>query len=188
RTAVATHDAPTAARRATVDQLTQLALDLDGFVLPLARTQPSAKADRIELGRGHQRDLVIAHSSVSRLHAYFMPVPAGEWSVVDVGSANGTRVGRRRLQPGQPIALHACAAGRPRPSPAPPLACAARPSRTERPPSRVPPPPRTRAIRRAGWLLPTAGWRGRTQYPIGRPSASATARAPAGGAPLDLMV
>ena len=29
-------------------------------------------------------------------------------SVVHAGSANGTRVGRRRLQRGQPIALHAC--------------------------------------------------------------------------------
>ncbi len=58
---------------------------------------------RLVLGRGDDCDLRILHDSVSRRHALLQG--DGPWQVEDLGSSNGTFVGRRKLRAGESCAL-----------------------------------------------------------------------------------
>jgi hypothetical protein len=66
--------------------------------------KPNPFAMGITLGRVEGNDVVLAHPSISRLHAYFVPGKKGQWRLFDAESKNGTWVGERRLPPNVPRA------------------------------------------------------------------------------------
>jgi pSer/pThr/pTyr-binding forkhead associated (FHA) protein len=47
-----------------------------------------------------------ADPGVSRLHAVLVASPDGNWSILDPGSANGTRLNGREIPAGEQIPLH----------------------------------------------------------------------------------
>lgn len=80
-------------------------LRLDGLVWPLvpqkarSRKAPGA-ASALLLGRSRSNDLMVVHSSVSKLHAR-ITVEENGITVEDAGSRNGTFVNGRRLVDGK---------------------------------------------------------------------------------------
>jgi hypothetical protein len=58
----------------------------------------STFTDMITLGRSSNNDIVVSDTQVSKFHAYFRAL-SGEMHLFDGGSANGTFVGRMRLEP-----------------------------------------------------------------------------------------
>jgi hypothetical protein len=67
-------------------------------VYPLAKKSGASFPDRITIGRTSNNDVVIADTSVSRLHAYIKRSGAG-WLVADAGSKNGSYLGGVRMEP-----------------------------------------------------------------------------------------
>jgi FHA domain-containing protein len=65
---------------------------------PLAKKSGASFPDRITIGRTSNNDVVIADTSVSRLHAYIKRSGAG-WLVADAGSKNGSFIGGVRMEP-----------------------------------------------------------------------------------------
>jgi hypothetical protein len=63
--------------------------DVDLEVFPLTKKPQASFPDRITIGRTGNNDVVIADSSVSRLHAYVRREATG-WVVADAGSKNGS--------------------------------------------------------------------------------------------------
>jgi pSer/pThr/pTyr-binding forkhead associated (FHA) protein len=47
-----------------------------------------------------------ADPGVSRLHAVLIPMPSGDWAVLDPGSANGTQVNGTEIPVGEKVPLH----------------------------------------------------------------------------------
>jgi pSer/pThr/pTyr-binding forkhead associated (FHA) protein len=64
-------------------------LTIDGRMIPLS-------ADRVVLGRSRECDIQIEDGNVSRRHAELDRDDSG-WTVVDLGSTNGTEVNGRRI-------------------------------------------------------------------------------------------
>jgi hypothetical protein len=64
---------------------------LDLEVYPLAKKPGASFPDRITIGRTSNNDVVIADTSVSRLHAYIRRDGA-RWVVADAGSKNGSHL------------------------------------------------------------------------------------------------
>ncbi len=65
---------------------------------------------KIRIGRGPENDMVLAHPSVSRLHAEIERTADGNWQLADLDSRNGTRVNgvavaRRRLREGDLVSF-----------------------------------------------------------------------------------
>jgi hypothetical protein len=62
------------------------------WVIAVKKPPEAPAQDRVFLGRSETNDLCVPHKTVSKLHAYFQrdsqPL---KWSVVDTGSANGTK-------------------------------------------------------------------------------------------------
>jgi predicted component of type VI protein secretion system len=56
----------------------------------------------LSIGRGDDNDLVISYAAVSRNHAQVM-LDRGRYYVADLNSANGTFMGRTRLEPNKPV-------------------------------------------------------------------------------------
>jgi hypothetical protein len=65
-------------------------LTIDGRVVPLS-------ADRVVLGRSRECDIQIDDGNVSRRHAELDRDGDSGWTVVDLGSTNGTEVNGRRI-------------------------------------------------------------------------------------------
>jgi len=63
--------------------------EVDLEVYPLAKKPGASFPDRITIGRTSNNDIVIADTSISRLHAYLRRHGA-EWVVADAGSKNGS--------------------------------------------------------------------------------------------------
>ena len=82
---------------------------------------------RATIGRSKDADCVLRDPNVSRRHAELRRSPAGDWTIVDLGSTNGVkvngrRIGSARLTPGDSVTLgddhlpvRHRAVGRPRP-------------------------------------------------------------------------
>ena len=66
-------------------------------VYPLAKKAGASFPDRITIGRTSNNDIVIADTSVSRLHAYLRRGNSG-WVVADAGSKNGSWIGGETLE------------------------------------------------------------------------------------------
>lgn len=78
--------------------------EVDLEVYPLAKKSGASFPDRITIGRTSNNDVVIADTSVSRLHAYIKRSGSG-WVVADAGSKNGCYLGGVRLEPRKEQAL-----------------------------------------------------------------------------------
>lgn len=74
-----------------------------GLILIQKRT--AVYLDRISVGRTRNNDIVIDHPKVSKLHAHFSVTGAGEVTLTDRGSSNGTFVENAPLTQMQPAAL-----------------------------------------------------------------------------------
>jgi transcriptional regulator with PAS, ATPase and Fis domain len=61
-----------------------------------SRMMPMPESGELRIGRAEDSDIILANPSVSRNHAV-LKIRNGDVSVVDMGSANGTRVGGKRL-------------------------------------------------------------------------------------------
>jgi hypothetical protein len=66
-------------------------------VLPVTKSLENPWPDRISVGRVRNNDIVLAETSVSKLHAHFLPQSDGGMLLADVGSVNGTRVNGVRV-------------------------------------------------------------------------------------------
>jgi hypothetical protein len=70
----------------------------DIAVIPVEKSQRSPGQDnRIFVGRSSKCDIVIRHSTVSKLHAYISVSETGSYTLTDADSNNGTYAGDRLL-------------------------------------------------------------------------------------------
>jgi hypothetical protein len=76
-------------------------------VIPIAKSARSPYKDRISIGRARNCDIVIRHSSVSKLHAHIRLSEDGSLKLVDLDSYNGTLLNARELVPNVPEPLRA---------------------------------------------------------------------------------
>ncbi|HET8931846.1 MAG TPA: FHA domain-containing protein [Polyangiales bacterium] len=65
-------------------------------VLPIVKAANNPYPDRVSVGRARNCDIVIRDAGISKLHA-LVRIDADAFSVVDVGSQNGTFVNGKRL-------------------------------------------------------------------------------------------
>jgi hypothetical protein len=72
-------------------------LRMESPVHLLRKTDRNPFAGMITVGRAPNNDVVVAHTSVSKFHAYFRPKRGHELSIFDVGSTNGTHVDGRAV-------------------------------------------------------------------------------------------
>lgn len=72
--------------------------DVDLQIFPLSKKPGASFPDRITIGRTTNNDVVIADTSVSRLHAYVRRDGAN-WVVADAGSKNGSWLRGETLEP-----------------------------------------------------------------------------------------
>ncbi|MDH6111966.1 pSer/pThr/pTyr-binding forkhead associated (FHA) protein [Kitasatospora sp. MAP12-15] len=77
----------------------------------LTGTTVALQGQTITLGRAHDSTIVLDDDYASSRHARIYPDQAGQWTVEDLGSTNGTYLDRQRLtvptplQPGMPIRI-----------------------------------------------------------------------------------
>lgn len=70
------------------------------YVAPLRkRSQDESFRDRVSVGRAINKDVVLRHPNVSKLHAWFELDEAGGVYVADADSSNGTFLNHQRLPP-----------------------------------------------------------------------------------------
>lgn len=74
-------------------------------VIPIEKASGNPYADLISVGRAKNCDIVLRHSSVSKLHAYLTVLGAELVKLVDSGSANGTTVNGNQAKPRMPLLL-----------------------------------------------------------------------------------
>lgn len=87
----------------------------DGTVLPPEVIRPPAvwigsQPPVTRIGRRPENEIVVSDLSASKRHAELRRTPAGRWSIIDLGShdgtfVNGTRVSQRELNEGDIIAI-----------------------------------------------------------------------------------
>jgi hypothetical protein len=72
-------------------------------VAMLEKSTRNPYTDRIFVGRTPTNDIVVAHHSVSKSHAFFECLPGGLWHLTDNGSRNGTMVRGDSIAPTQRV-------------------------------------------------------------------------------------
>ena len=84
---------------------------------PTSRVRIQSQATAVRIGRRPDNDIVVADLGVSHHHAELRRSPDGRYSIIDLGShngtyVNGTRVSQQELNEGDIIAIgHAAASG-----------------------------------------------------------------------------
>jgi len=76
--------------------------------LRLAMLEKSTRnpyTDRVFVGRTPTNDIVMAHHSVSKSHAFFECLAGGQWHLTDNGSRNGTTVRGDTIAPAQRVRI-----------------------------------------------------------------------------------
>jgi hypothetical protein len=91
----------------TIQSLQRLSYDGDKKSTSLFSVYPIRKSRSgpgigITVGRKAQRDIVVADTTVSALHAEFSRKRDGSYTLIDKASRNGTMVNSDRLEPGKP--------------------------------------------------------------------------------------
>lgn len=82
------------------------ATDFPAFAL--MKRHGGAFEEMITVGRASNNDVVISQPGISKMHAIFRkgsPEGPDRWTITDMGSRNGTKIGERRLDPRQPVTL-----------------------------------------------------------------------------------
>jgi len=74
-------------------------------VLPMLKAETNPYSDRISIGRARNCDIVLRHSSVSKLHAHVRRGDDGVHLIYDAESHNGTSVGSKRVTAAEPQPL-----------------------------------------------------------------------------------
>lgn len=70
------------------------------YVAPLRkRSDEESFRDRVSVGRAVNKDVVLRHPNVSKLHAWFELSDSGGLYIADAGSSNGTFLNHERLAP-----------------------------------------------------------------------------------------
>jgi hypothetical protein len=77
----------------------------DAVVAPLQKSDRNTFAHMITVGRASNNDIVVAVSTISKLHGYFMRQPDGNMRFYDAGSTNGTWVSGQKVAPRTAVAL-----------------------------------------------------------------------------------
>jgi len=72
-------------------------------VFPVVKAMNNPWHERVSVGRARNNDIVLADSSVSKLHAHFRRGDGAEMILADAGSRNGTRLNQRRLEAGEAV-------------------------------------------------------------------------------------
>jgi hypothetical protein len=73
---------------------------LHARVIPVGKREADSPGHMIFLGRSPTNDVVIADTTVSKLHAYFCQLPGeNRYQLVDMNSTNGTFVNGEKLLP-----------------------------------------------------------------------------------------
>jgi pSer/pThr/pTyr-binding forkhead associated (FHA) protein len=90
---------------AVVDLRDEGTVEDEPQVLPVTKTGANPFRDRILIGRSANCDIVVAHPSVSKLHAELRPKTPNRALLVDKDSSNGTEVNAKRLTPRKPMPL-----------------------------------------------------------------------------------
>jgi len=75
---------------------------------PITKAGDNPWPERISVGRAGNNDVVLADSSVSKLHAHFNKSgkqQPSELLVIDAGSRNGTRINHDKIEAGTPTSL-----------------------------------------------------------------------------------
>lgn len=97
----------------SVDSMTPVSVELPPAAPPRAQSEllllavrkvRSTFPDMITVGRTPNNDIVLADQSISKLHAFFRPLPTG-FTLADAGSRNGTKVSGRPLKPRGPAVV-----------------------------------------------------------------------------------
>ncbi len=71
----------------------------------LEKSQRNPYTDRIFVGRTPTNDIIVAHHSVSKSHAFFECLPGDKWHITDNGSRNGTMVRGEPIPPNQRVSV-----------------------------------------------------------------------------------
>ncbi|RKE20330.1 FHA domain-containing protein [Streptomyces sp. TLI_171] len=71
----------------------------------LAGTTVALQGQTITLGRAHDSTIVLDDDYASSRHARIYPDQAGQWTVEDLGSTNGTYLDRQRLTTPMPLQI-----------------------------------------------------------------------------------
>jgi hypothetical protein len=75
-------------------------------VVPVAKAERNSFASQVLVGRTDSNDLVVAHLTVSKHHAFFrLDETGGHYTLTDMDSTNGTRVNGQALVGRQPRPL-----------------------------------------------------------------------------------
>ena len=82
-------------------------LDPDAVVLPLCKSTRNAFTHMITLGRAANNDVILADTTLSKVHGWFLMPPKGTdvWCYVDNTSTNGTKVNKHKILPQRPTYL-----------------------------------------------------------------------------------
>jgi hypothetical protein len=85
-------------RRATIEQLM---VKHPHFAVPLRKREGSDTVlmGHISVGRAHNKDIVLRHSTISKFHAWFEVDPSDDVYVSDAGSTNLSRLNGQPLEP-----------------------------------------------------------------------------------------
>jgi hypothetical protein len=76
------------------------------FISTLEKSIRNSFGNMVTVGRAPNNDVVIAHSSISKLHAYFREDRAKQkWTLTDTGSTNGTFMTGQSLPANEPVPL-----------------------------------------------------------------------------------
>lgn len=81
-----------------------LAPDADTPVIRLVKGSAGQFPGMVTVGRAPNMDVVLAHDSISKFHAFFSRDGDG-WVLTDAGSTNGTAVNEARLEANAPVPL-----------------------------------------------------------------------------------
>jgi len=89
----------------TGDFKSSLSLTMSDRLVPLLKSNRNVFNSRITIGRAPNNDIIISSHKISRLHAMIVLGDNDLFTVMDMGSSNGTFVNEIRLEPKKPVPI-----------------------------------------------------------------------------------